>query len=172
MLTLLDKLAGMYLDWRAKQAVQKYREEMGEEAPDPQEVELKRVELQEDGLKLLWHAPALVALAGEAAALLNAYDAENYVSFDMMPRPDHALRPIRVVVGWANGMSPATKAFLAEERAKVATEHREETRFALQALWDEVADIEDYDFEIPPKLKSRVEAALKGERYQEGGRDG
>ncbi|HLF28246.1 MAG TPA: hypothetical protein VJG32_18095 [Anaerolineae bacterium] len=57
-------------------------------------------------------SPAITILADECARFLRAYKAENYVHFDMMPRPDHGMKPIRVTVQWANGMSPAEKADL------------------------------------------------------------
>ncbi|HMN30824.1 MAG TPA: hypothetical protein PKE45_21905 [Caldilineaceae bacterium] len=48
--------------------------------------------------------------------MLNAANAENYLQFDMVPRLDRRLRPIRVTVQWANGMSPAQKVAMLERQ--------------------------------------------------------
>jgi len=64
---------------------------------------LHRVEFSEADLSVTAFAPGLALQAEEGAALLEANGAKNYVEFEMMPRLDRGLRPIRVTVRWSNG---------------------------------------------------------------------
>lgn len=102
MLALIDILAGLWLNWRMDREVNR-NNRVGE-------MNLQKVEFDENGFHLIASFPGVVLLADEAAAMLNANNAENYVEFDMMPRLDRGKRPIRVTVAWANGESPAAKA--------------------------------------------------------------
>ncbi len=102
MLRLLDKLAGWYLDWRVHRAVSN--------DPELKQFQLHKAEMTEHGLEIVAHAPAVTILADQAAALLEANNARNYIQFDMMPRPDRGLRPIRITIQRADGMLPAEKA--------------------------------------------------------------
>jgi len=102
MFQLLDKLAGWYLDWRTHRAVSN--------DPELKQFELHKAEINKHGIEIIVHAPAIAILADQAADLLEANNAKNYVQFDMLPRPDRGLHPVRVTVQWANGMSPAEKA--------------------------------------------------------------
>ena len=103
MLKLLDRLAGCWLDWRTDQAVKRF-------PPELLELNLHKVKAGENGWQVVMSAPAVVVLADQAAALLNAEHAENYVQFDMMPRLDRGKPPIRITVQWASGEAPGTKA--------------------------------------------------------------
>jgi hypothetical protein len=107
MFRLLDKLAGWYLDWRTHRAVSN--------DPELTQFELHKAEMNEHGIEIVAHAPAIAIIADQAAALLEAYNAKNYVQFDMMPRPDRGLHPVRITVQWANGMLPAEKAAKLED---------------------------------------------------------
>jgi len=107
MFRLLDKLAGWYLDWRTRRAVSN--------DPELKQFELHKAEMNKHGIEIVAHAPAIAILADQAAALLEANNAKNYVQFDMMPRPDRGLRPVRITVQWANGMLPAQKAAKLED---------------------------------------------------------
>ncbi len=101
MLHLLDKLAGWWIDWRTDQAAKT--------KPDIQEFNLQRYDQTTPGsYEIFALAPGIVILADQAAELLKANNAENYVQFDMMPRLDRGLSAIRVTVQWARGESPAT----------------------------------------------------------------
>ena len=53
--------------------------------------------------------PGVATMAEQAGKFLKAHNAENYVQFDLMPRLESNLRPIRVTVQWASGLSPAMK---------------------------------------------------------------
>lgn len=100
MLQLIDRLACWWMDYRMAQAV--------EALPDEQkEFGLKRANYADGTLELLMTAPAIVALADQAAALLDKNQAENFVTFEMMPRLDRGKRPITVIVQWAGRKSPA-----------------------------------------------------------------
>jgi hypothetical protein len=120
MLKWLDLLAAWWLNWRTDQAARN----------DPliQELGIQKVQYDESGFHLIASFPAVTTLADEAAALLGANEAENYVQFDMMPRVDRGKRPIRVTVQWADGESPASKAARLEkelEAMKVARQSDE-----------------------------------------------
>lgn len=98
---LIDVLAGKWFDWRVRRSAPRTGDELM----------IREVKVANDGgMKVVAEHPAMMILADEAVALLDAANAENYVQFDMVPRPDKTkLRPIRVTVQWAHGMSPGTK---------------------------------------------------------------
>lgn len=102
MLSLIDRLAGWWLDWRSDQAIAV--------TPELQEFNLKRFDLTPGGMQLMATAPAVAIIADQAAELLEVNNAKNFIQFDMMPRLDRGLRPIRVTVQWAMGESPSAKA--------------------------------------------------------------
>lgn len=117
-LTIVDKLAGLWLNWRMDRQVRQ-NNRVGE-------MNLKKVEFDENGFHLIASFPGVVLLADEAAAMLDANNAKNYLQFDMQPRLDRGKRPIRVTVQWASGESPAAKAARLEQeterlRAEVET---------------------------------------------------
>lgn len=101
MLDLIDKLVGWWLDWRTDRAVAA--------SPELQRAGFKRAEVDGDGFHLIASFPGVWILADQAAALLDANNAENYVQFDMLPRADRHLKPIRITVQWAKGKSPAQR---------------------------------------------------------------
>jgi|SRR6185503_3035452 len=101
MLHLIDKLAGWWLDWRAGRAAV---------SDELRQFGLKEAHATPEGITLLAVAPAVAIFADQAASLLDAHDAKNYLEFDLLPRPDRGLRPVRITVQWANGESPAVKA--------------------------------------------------------------
>jgi hypothetical protein len=102
MLQLIDRLAGWWLNWRLDREVATN--------PELEEFKLRRVEIEDGCLNIAATAPFVVGLADEAARLLKGYNAQNYLEFDMLPRIDRGLRPIRITVQWAEGESPAMKA--------------------------------------------------------------
>lgn len=101
MLDLIDKLAGRWLDWRIDRAVAAN--------PELQKAGFIKAEFDENGFHLVASFPGVYLLANEAAAMLEANNAKNYVQFDMMPRADRHLPPIRVTVQWAKGKSPSQR---------------------------------------------------------------
>jgi hypothetical protein len=103
---LLDKLAGWWIDWRTERAVR--------QRPELHQMGIKKVEIGDTSWEVLMTGPGVVYLADEAATMLRENDARNYVTFDMLPRLDKGLPPIRVTVQWARGMSPAEKAAMFE----------------------------------------------------------
>jgi hypothetical protein len=111
MLHLIDRLAGRWLDWRTDRKVRKN--------PDLQDFKVHSLDVTGKSVELVASTHAVAMMADQAATFLNENDAENYVQFDMMPRLDRGLRPIRVTVQWANGLSPAVRA------AKLAAEVEE-----------------------------------------------
>jgi len=93
---ILDTLAGWWMDWR-----------MGLNAGRVPELQIHRVEIAEGALNIIASHPVVTEFASAAAAMLRDIpEAENYVQFDMMPRPDHGVEPIRVTVQRAKGLSP------------------------------------------------------------------
>ncbi len=104
-LKLIDKLAAGWINWRMYRVASK----------DPDwkeltELHIKSIEVTDtNGINILGTAPAVAYLADEAAELLTKNDAKNFIQFDMMPRIDRGLKPIRVTVQWASGLSPAEK---------------------------------------------------------------
>ena len=98
MLHLIDKLAGAWFDWRARRV-----------SGNPELVSLNNVELNEDGLTVTGFSPAIAVLADGAAAMLEHHNAKNFVEFDMYPRLDRGMQPVRVAVAWANGEMPSAK---------------------------------------------------------------
>lgn len=121
MLRLIDKLAGAWFDWRARRV-----------SGNPELVSLNNVELNEDGLTVTGLSPAIAVLADGAAAMLEHHNAKNFVEFDMYPRLDRGMQPVRVVVAWAKGEMPSAKC------ARLEKEHErleEEKRQLLYAFW-------------------------------------
>lgn len=98
-LSFVDGLAGKWLDWRMRQ-----------KADNDEHAKLIKVDVNERNMEILMSHPTVAYLADECAQILNESDAENYLSFDMMPRIDRKLPWIRVTIQWANGLSPAQKA--------------------------------------------------------------
>ena len=78
-------------------------------APELLELGLRRVQPTPDGAG--WEAtfitPAAALIANEMAAMLDAAQAENYLTFDFLPRLDRGKKPVRVTVQWARGQNPA-----------------------------------------------------------------
>lgn len=108
MLHFIDRLAGKWLDWRQDRTIANY-------PPELADLKLHKVEADSREFRIVAFAPSIVHLADEAAALLNAENAENYLQFDMQPRLDRGKPPIRVTVAWARGESPAAKAARLED---------------------------------------------------------
>lgn len=115
---LIDKLAGKWFDWRmtTDPEVKRTYEEFG----------LKTFEVKDGFFEATYVTPVAAFIAGEFAAMLNAANAKNYIEFDMMPRLDRGMRPIRVTIQWANGISPADKAAQLAERVRVLENKLEE----------------------------------------------
>lgn len=101
MLEFIDRLAGWWMGWRMDRAIARN--------PELQKAGFKKAEVDENGFHLIMSFPGVYLLADEAAAMLEANNAKNYVQFDMMPRVDRHLEPIRVTVQWAVGKSPAQR---------------------------------------------------------------
>ena len=102
MVELIDRLAAWWIDWRMSREIAN--------TPELGDFDLKKVEFDENGFHSIASFPGVVLLAESAAGMLEANNAQNYVQFDMMPRLDRGMRPVRVTVQWANGESPAVKA--------------------------------------------------------------
>lgn len=115
-LDMIDRMAGRWMDWRTGQKLEKDSE--------LREFNLKRFDQTPEGYTIMATAPGIAILADQAAQLLVANNAKNYVQFDMLPRLDRDLRPIRVTVQWAGGESPATKAARLERELERLTEGR------------------------------------------------
>lgn len=113
-LQLIDRAAGKWLDWRLDNHIHSDDELAGmgftKAELDDEQVLFKKAEVTEDGFQATYIAPSVAFLAHEAALMLDKSNARNYVQFDMMPRLDRGLRPIRVTVAWAHGVSPALRA--------------------------------------------------------------
>jgi hypothetical protein len=119
MLEWLDWLATWWLNWRTDQSIKSN--------PAIQEMGFKKANLTPEGMDMVIHAPALMGLCDEAASLLNAKNAENYLEFSLWPRWDHARKPIRVTIQWMHGKSPAQKASELERELLALKAEREPT---------------------------------------------
>lgn len=103
MLTIIDRLAGKWLDWRTDMEVRQNKE--------LQELGIKEVSYKDGETGITISGQAVAILADHAAQFLDENNAKNYVQFDMMPRLDRNLKPVRVTVQWASGMSPSQMVF-------------------------------------------------------------
>ena len=120
---LIDWASGKWLDWRTDQAVKELPHEL-------KKFDLKKLEMKDSTIEILAEVPAIAEIANQIASALEKHNIKNYISFDMMPRWDHAIRPIRVTVQWANGESPATKAARLEAEVKTLREKVESDEIA------------------------------------------
>jgi hypothetical protein len=87
-LSLIDRIAGTWLDWRTEQVVRSSTINLG----------IKKVEVGHDGLEMVLMGPAVFTFAEQCAAILNQQNAENYVETHIQPRLDRGLRPIRLTI--------------------------------------------------------------------------
>lgn len=110
---ILDRLACWWLDRRASDGAAQIAAE--------RRVTMHRMSAGPEGFRMDVLAPDLIHLIDQAAALLNAQSAENYIQFDMLPRLDRTgQRPIRVTIQWMEGESPAQQnARLRDELARL-----------------------------------------------------
>ena len=104
MLRRLDTLAAAWLRWRRRRAVNI--------DPALMQFAINRIAMDEHEIILTATAPCLVPFAEECAALLDKYDATNYVQFDTIVWRGGGARGrvVRVTVQWAKGESPGAKA--------------------------------------------------------------
>lgn len=101
----MDRIASKWLQWRTDSNIkQAIADGIMEDA------QLKRFTATGKDVDILLMHPAVAAIAEQSVSFLNAHNAANYVQFDMMPRIDRGVRPVRITVQWANGMSPSEKA--------------------------------------------------------------
>ena len=112
MFRLIDRFAGWWLNLRMTQYI------AGK--PELQDFNLKEARFDVDDFHMIASFPGVVILAEQCSQMLEANNAKNYVEFDMMPRLDRGIRPIRVTVQWINGLSPAKKATRLVELVKEA----------------------------------------------------
>ena len=110
---LLDTLAHAWINHRYEQSAKLH-------APELTELSLRRVQPTADGRG--WEAtfitPAAALIANEMAAVLDNARAENYVTYDFLPRLDRDMRPVRVTIQWATGKNPGT--IIVELKARIA----------------------------------------------------
>jgi hypothetical protein len=95
MLNILDKIACTWIDWREKRRLQKIV------TADPElreEMQFKKITMEDGRLDMVMSHPAVFTLADEFAGLLNEFGGDNYFEFDMLPRIDRGVRPIRVTI--------------------------------------------------------------------------
>lgn len=155
---LVDRAASRWLDWRTEQA---YRDN-----PLTQ-MELKRLSVEDGFFEGTFVTPAVALLAQECARMLEAANAKNYIQFDMQPRLDRALKPIRVTVAWASGESPATKAARLEtelETSRQRVAELEQFTSALREDGDRPVDLWPADL---VKASGLMEAAIAGAKWAE-----
>lgn len=143
--SIIDRLTGKWFDWRQDQAFK--------DIPDDLKPQFESIEMRQRGFEIAVTSPLLVHLVSDASALLDKYEAKNYVSFDMMPRLDRGKRAIRVTVQWAHGESPAVKAARLEDeltdlRSQIDRLHVSRVGLllnALQIIKDKAASWEGQD---------------------------
>ena len=127
-LSLVDRLAAWWLNWRILSfASDRFSHEWGRAEGDAhterafkgtpawEETKLARLEAEANGtMQAILESPSVVIMAQEAARLLDATHAENFFTFEMFPRLDRGVAPIRVTVEWAERNGPVKQL----ERAK------------------------------------------------------
>ena len=110
---LLDHLAAAWQNRRYEQSAKRH-------APELTELGLRRVQPTADGRG--WEAtfltPTAAIICNEMAAVLDNARAENYVTYDFLPKLDRDARPVRVTIQWANGKNPGT--LVTELKARIA----------------------------------------------------
>jgi len=104
LLDFIDYVAERWLSRRSDGKIARFAKEHPEF--ELEDENLERVEIGEDGLILNCVSPAIVVLAEEAAKMLDAAHAENYLQLDIIPRLARDMRAIRLTVQWAEGKSP------------------------------------------------------------------
>jgi hypothetical protein len=135
----LDRMAGKWLDWRLDRECRS--------SPQIQELRLLNAYIEPGRYNLMMSGPDIVHLADQAASMLEQQNAKNYIQFDMTPRVDRGLKPVRVTVQWAMGEAPGSKAARLEVELK-------KTREEL-ALWQDVVKAADGILAIViPRLNS------------------
>lgn len=85
-------------------------------APELAELGIRHMEATPTGWEGTFVTPAAAEIANIMADMLNDADAENYLTFDFLPRLDRQVRPVRVTVQWANGLNPGLKAAALERQ--------------------------------------------------------
>lgn len=108
-LNWIDRIAGIWLNMRVSWAARK---------AGMADITLEEMHADKNGLLIIMRHDSLAFFASEAAALLNEFNASNYVQIEMMPRVDHAKRPVLLTVQWKDGESPSAKATRLEKRVK------------------------------------------------------
>lgn len=102
---ILDRLAYWWIDWRHERWVRRTPEI--KKAVD--DLGLRRFEICDGRYETTFVTEAAAFIANEMAQLLTEAGAENYVEFDMLPKLERKLPPVRVTIQWANGESPAAQ---------------------------------------------------------------
>ena len=109
-LAALDRLAGWWMDWRTDRVIRDMPE---------MDFEIKRFKAikqeQEWSAEMVVDMQAIATFADTVGRVLDAYNAENYLQFEMLPRLDRGIRPILVTLQWARGESPSAKATRLEQ---------------------------------------------------------
>jgi len=96
-LNLIDRLAGKWFDWRADMMAK----------DDHEEARFRKVEVTQNGIEMDIIHSGVATFADNFSELLDKNNIKNYLQFDIKPRPDRNIKPIRVTVQWAIGKSPA-----------------------------------------------------------------
>lgn len=137
-LSLVDRLAAWWLNWRTERAVKG--------TPYWKETELVRLEAERNGtLQALLASPSVVIMAQEAARLLDATRVENFFMFEMFPRLERGVAPIRVTVEWAERMGPVKQLDKAKRDLALQMAVNEQLRAELAKRGDGAAAPDDLD---------------------------
>jgi hypothetical protein len=96
---LIDLAVNKWISWRTDREIKR--------SGLWQELGIKSIDVDDEATNLVLSHPVIAIVADEAAQLLHDCNAPNYVQFDMLPRVDRHLDPIRVTVQWAHGLSPS-----------------------------------------------------------------
>lgn len=137
-LSLVDRLAAWWLNWRTEQAVKG--------TPYWEETKLKRLEAEANGtMQAIMESPAVVIIAQEAANLLNATHVENFFTFEMLPRLGRDVQPIRVTVEWVARNGPVKQLDQAKRDLALQMAVNEQLRAELAKRGDGAAAPDDLD---------------------------
>lgn len=102
MFDLLDVLVEKWLAYRYDKRVEQYNRENS--------LDFHKINATSGGIEAELAGNGVAILAEEASRLLDAAHAKNYVVFEMFPRLNRKIRPIRVTVQWMYKLSPHQKA--------------------------------------------------------------
>lgn len=107
----VDALSERWIDWRYKQVARRDKDLV-----DDNDVKVVRYSADVNGVDLMLCHPHVAKIAADAVAMLEEGEADNYLEFNLRPRPTDGARWITLTVQYSSGMSPAQKVAMLQKR--------------------------------------------------------